>query len=148
MATVKTQDYQCSITTKIAPKETFNKISQISKWWSTNFEGESSKPGDVFTVRFKSGDRYTIKIGEMIPDKKIIWNVIDSDQTWHADRDEWTGTKIVWEISPEKSGSRATMTHIGLVSEFECYDQCKMGWDWLMKESLSKYLDVGKGLPV
>src|SRR5262249_21490821 len=124
---MKTQDYHNRITTKTSPKETFNKISQVSNWWSKNIEGSFSKVGDVFTSHFKSGDWYKIKIDEMIPDKKIVWNVIGSDQTWHEDREEWTGTKIVWEISPVNPGSEVSMTHIGLIPEAECYDQCKKG---------------------
>lgn len=147
MATAITQDYQSIITAKIAPTEASNKISQVSKWWSLNFEG-SSKPGDVFTVRFKNGDRYEIKVEELIPGKKIVWDVIDADQTWHEDRDEWTGTKIICDISPDKNGSKVTMTHLGLVPEFECYDRCKLGWDYLLKESLYKYLSEGTGMPV
>ncbi len=142
------QDYHSSLTVQIAPEEAVDKISQVSKWWSLNFEGSSSKTGDVFTVRFKNGDWYKIKIEELIPGKKIMWDVIGSDQTWHEDRDEWTGTKIVWEISPVKNGSKVTMTHLGLTPEVECYDQCKRGWDYLSKESLYKYLTEGVGMPV
>lgn len=145
---MKEQDYHSSFTATISPREAFEKISRVSEWWSTNFEGSSSKLGDVFTVRFKAGDWYTIKIDELIPAKKIVWNVIDAEQTWHEDRKEWAGTKIVWEITPVKNGTEVTMTHVGLVPEFECYDKCKMGWDWLMQNSLSKLLNEGKGLPV
>ena len=141
------QDYHGSIAADITPKEAFDKISCVNEWWSTNFEGESSKLGDVFTVRFKSGDWYTIKISEMISGKNIVWDVIAADQTWHEDRDEWTGTKIVWDISPEKDGSIVTMTHQGLVPEFECYEKCKMGWDYLTQKSLLKFLNGDKGLP-
>ena len=145
---MKTQDYQGSITTKFTPKETMNRISNVSKWWSLNVEGSSSKVGDVFTSHFKSGDWYRIKIDEVVPDKKIVWDVIASDQTWHEDRDEWTGTKIVWEISPVKNGSEVTMTHLGLTPQAECYDQCKRGWDYLLQQSLQKYLTEGTGMPV
>jgi activator of Hsp90 ATPase-like protein len=143
----KKQDYHSSITVPVTPKEAMDKISRVNEWWSTNFEGSSSKLGDVFTVHFKSGDWYTIKIAEMIPGKKIVWDVIGSDQTWHEDRDEWTGTNIVWEISPEKDGSKVTMTHQGLTSAFECYEKCKMGWDYLMQKSITSLLNEGKGLP-
>jgi hypothetical protein len=53
MVTVKAQDYHNIIITQIAPKETFNKISEVSNWWSKKFEGSSSKLDDIFTVRFK-----------------------------------------------------------------------------------------------
>ncbi len=84
----------------------------------------------------------------MIPDNKIVWDVIDAEQTWHEDRHEWKGTKIVWDISPDKNGSSVTMTHRGLVPEFECYDRCKLGWDYLITESLSAFLTSGAGKPV
>jgi hypothetical protein len=57
---MKEQDYHSSFTANISPREAFEKISRVNEWWSLNFEGESSKLGDVFTVRFKSGDHYTI----------------------------------------------------------------------------------------
>jgi hypothetical protein len=141
------QDYHSNITADITPEETFDKISRVNEWWSTNLEGSSSKLRDVFTVHFKSGDWYKIKIDELIPGKKIVWDVIDAEQTWHEDRKEWTGTKIIWEISPVKNGSKVSMTHLGLIPEFECYDKCTMGWDWLMQKSITSLLTEGKGLP-
>lgn len=142
------QDYHSSITADIAPEEVFDKISHVNEWWSTHFEGSSSKLGDNFTVRFSNGDWYKIKIDELTPGKKIVWNVTDAEQTWHEDRKEWAGTKIVFEISPLKNGSQVTMTHIGLIPEAECYNKCKVGWDYLMQKSLSMLLKENKGFPV
>ena len=88
---------------------------------------------------FKNGDWYTIKIVELIPGKKILWDVIDAEQTWHEDRKEWAGTNIVFEISPLKNGSKVTLTHSGLTPEAECYDKCKMGWDYLMQRRIQRY---------
>ena len=145
---MKQQDYHLSITTSVTPQGAFEKISRVSQWWAKDFEGKSDEPNDVFTVRFKSGYWYTIKITELIPGEKLVWDVIDADQTWHEDRDEWKGTKIVWEITPTKSGSKVTMTHQGLVPAFECYEKCTGGWDYLIKQSLYKYLTEKKGMPV
>ena len=75
------QDYHSSITADITPEEAFDKISRVNEWWSTNFEGSSSKLGDVFIVHFKNGDWYKIKIDELNPGKKFVWNVIDAEQT-------------------------------------------------------------------
>ena len=144
---MKQQDYHRSITASVTPQAAFEKISRVSQWWAKDFEGKSDEPNDVFTVRFKNGDWYTIKIAELIPGKKILWDVIDAEQTWHEDRKEWAGTNIVFEISPLKNGSKVTLTHSGLTPEAECYDKCKMGWDYLMQRSLSKFLTEGIGLP-
>jgi hypothetical protein len=148
MSTLTSQDYCSTITAKNSPKDIYDKISTVSSWWSTNFEGNATHLGDIFTVRFKNGDWYKIKIDELIPDKKIVWNVIDADQTWHDNRKEWIGTKIIWEISPENNGSRVDMTQLGLTPDLECYDRCKKGWDFLVNESLAKYLAEGAGMPV
>ena len=40
------------------------------------------------------------------------------------------------------------MTYAGLEPEFECFDRCSHGWDYLMQKSLLKLLNEGKGLPV
>jgi len=144
---MKHQDYHRSITASVTPQAALEKISRVSQWWAKDFEGKSDEPNDVFTVRFKNGDWYTIKIVELIPGKKILWDVIDAEQTWHEDRKEWAGTNIVFEISPLKNGSKVTLTHSGLTPEAECYDKCKMGWDYLMQKSLSKFLTEGIGLP-
>jgi hypothetical protein len=148
METKTKQDYQSEIFAKTTPEEAFEKITRVQEWWSKNFEVKSRKATDVFTVRFPSGDMYKIRIAEIEPNKKIVWDVIDSYQGWVKDTSEWKGTKIVWEIKRENDGVSIDMTHMGLVPQIECFSRCKRGWDYLMQESLSKFLSEGKGLPV
>jgi hypothetical protein len=142
-----TQDYHSRFTANISPGEAFEKISRVSEWWSKNFEGKSQKPNDVFTVRFSSGDMYKAKVSEMLPDNKIIWEFIDAYQGWVKNPTEWVGTKIIWEVAPQKDSVEVKMTHSGLVPELECFDTCTKGWHYLMQESLFKFLNEGKGLP-
>jgi hypothetical protein len=141
-------DYHGSIVAKITPKEALDKISRVSEWWATNFEGSSQKPNDIFTVRFKSGDMYKVKVSELIPENKIAWQVIDSHQGWVKNQNEWTDTKILWEVSTQKDGTRIDMTHVGLVPNIECFDKCTLGWDYLLNKSLFRFLTENKGLPV
>jgi hypothetical protein len=141
------QDYQGSFTANIPPREALEKISRVSEWWSNNFEGKSQKLNDVFTVQFKSGDMYKVKVSEIIPNKKIIWEVIDAYQGWVKLPTEWVGTQIIWEVIPQKDSVEVKMMHSGLVPELECFDTCTKGWNYLMLESLSKFLNEGKGHP-
>ncbi len=145
---MKQQDYHSSIVTHVTPAEAFEKISRVSEWWAKDFEGQSERVCDVFTVRFGNGDMYKIRIAEMKPEKRIVWDVIESFQGWVKNTSEWAGTKIVWEIKQEKNGASIDMTHIGLVPEIECFTSCTRGWNFLTQESLLKYLTEGKGLPV
>ena len=69
----------------------------------------------------------------------------DCNLHWLKDKKEWKGTDAVWEVS-RNNGTTVTaqMTHIGLVSGIECYDECKKGWNFYLGESL---LTENKGLP-
>lgn len=140
------QNYQCSITADITPREAFNSINNVNEWWAKNFEGYSQKLDDIFTVRF--GETFvTFKISEVIPDKKIVWQVLDCYLHWLHDKTEWSGTSIMFEISPADDSTQVTMTHIGLVPGIECFDQCEEGWNHFIKESLFKLLTEHAGVP-
>jgi hypothetical protein len=142
------QNYQSSITTKMSPQEVLEKIGRVSEWWANDSDGTSATVNDEFTVRFKNGDMYKMKVTDIVPGEKMVWDVIDSYQGWHEDHTEWTGTKIVWEVSAQKDGTDVKMTHVGLVPEFECYEACNRGWTYLVQKSLLALLNEGKGLPV
>ncbi len=145
---MKEQDYHSSFTANASPGEALEKISRVSEWWGKDFEGRSQELNDVFTIKFPNGDRYQAKVAEIQPGSKIIWEFIDTYQTWVKDSTEWVGTKIIWEVTPQKEGVEVKMTHVGLVPELECFSQCTKSWNYLMLESLSKFLNEGKGQPV
>ena len=142
------KDYHARISAQVTDNEAFDKISRVPQWWAKSFEGRSSQVNDVFTARFPSGDMYRIRIAEIDPERRAVWEVIESFQGWVKNTSEWVGTKIVGEIKKEKNGVSIDMTHKGLVPEIECFNRCKRGWDYLMQESLSKYLGEGIGHPV
>jgi hypothetical protein len=141
-------DYTKTIKTKLNCREVTDRIGRVSEWWSKNFEGKSRDVGDIFSVSFKSCDMYKVKVSEIIADKKIVWEVIDANQSWVKEPKEWAGTKIAWEVYKTEDGSEVSFTHIGLVPTLECFNKCTMGWDWLMTASLSKLLNEGTGSPV
>jgi hypothetical protein len=74
----------------IPPSVVFAKIGRVPEWWGTDFQDQSRNAGDVFPVRFQSGDIYTIKIVEVVPGKKVVWQVIDSIRPSLKDQNEWT----------------------------------------------------------
>ena len=142
----KSKDYHASIQANVSPKEAFEKISLVNKWWAKKFKGKAQKLNDQFTVDF--GETFVdFRITEAIPEKKIIWTVTDCNLHWIKAKKEWKNTKVVWEISTAKNGVQINMTHIGLRPEVECWDSCKPGWDEHVKESLLSFLTKGKGMP-
>ena len=147
---MKNQDYHTSFTTSSSPKEAFEKITNVGAWWAKHFEGTSEKPGDVFTVRFGPNgekDMYKLQVTEATREKKIVWKVIDSKQDWVKNTSEWTGSEIIWDISPEKDGAKISMTHKGLGPQLECFETCTGGWNYLTGESLSQLLQKNVGKP-
>jgi hypothetical protein len=53
---------------------------------------------------------------------------------------------MVFDISSTNEGTLVSVTHVGLVPEIECYEQCKKGWNFYV-ESLRKLMTEGKGEP-
>jgi len=143
------QNYQCSITAPVSAAEAFDGISQVSSWWAKQFEGYSESLHDVFTVRFGKDQTYvTFEITGLVPDKRVVWLVTHCNLHWIANKREWTGTSIVWEITPTGDGVRIDMTHRGLVPEVECFEDCQAGWNDHIGNSLKRYLTEHVGMPV
>lgn len=140
------QNYNCHIGANVTAKEAFDAISRVSEWWSTDLTGSSRNLNDVFTVRF-SETSVTFKIVEIVPNKKIVWLVTDCYLHWIKNKKEWIGTRLNWDISAEKGSTLISFTHIGLVPELECYNDCKEGWTFHVGTSLFKLMTEQKGIP-
>jgi hypothetical protein len=143
---MKREDYKASILVKANANEAFQRINQVTAWWTENIEGRTEKQNDVFTIHWGE-DFVTIRITESVPDKRLVWDVTDCHLHWLADNKEWKDTQIVFEISADGDSTRIEFTHVGLVPQVECYGMCVKGWDQYVKDSLSKLINEGKGLP-
>ena len=143
---MKKKDYQTSIVVETTPQNAFKAINNVSKWWSEDFEGSLKKLNDVFTVHF--GKVYiTIKVTELVPDKKIIWYVTDCNKPWLKNKKEWNDTQLQWELSEKDGKTQINFTHVGLVPEVECFGVCSNAWDEYLHESLVNLIQSGKGKP-
>ncbi|HZT23880.1 MAG TPA: SRPBCC domain-containing protein [Verrucomicrobiae bacterium] len=140
------QNYHASVSANIAPSDAVKKINRLSAWWGKDFEGTAEKVGDVFGIRF--GETWVrFKVVEIVPNKKLVWQVMDCYLPWLADKTEWRNTRLVWELSNNNGSTQIDFTHVGLVPELECYDNCREGWNFYINESLRKWLAENHGVP-
>jgi hypothetical protein len=143
---METKNYQAAITVHATPEKSYEAVTHVRDWWGQDLEGNSEKLHDVFTIHF--GDTYvTFKIDEAVPSKKITWLVTDSYLPFLNDKTEWTNTSIVFELTKQNDETIIDMTHVGLTPAVECYDECKQGWDFYIKQSLLKFINTGEGAP-
>jgi hypothetical protein len=142
-----TTDFTTSISVEQTPAEVFNAINDVRGWWSEEIEGSTDKLNAVFNYHYEDVHRCQIKLIELVPEKKIVWLVMDNYFKFTTDKTEWTGTKIIFEISRKDNMTHLVVTHLGLVPEYECFDICSDAWSTYIHSSLYNLITTGKGQP-
>ena len=144
---MKEQDFHITLTVNAEAHEAFECINNVTQWWTENLEGSSHKLNDEFTVRFGDIHYSRQKLVELVPDKKVVWLVTDSRLNFLKNKEEWTNTKIVFELLTEGGETKIHFTHIGLAPQIECYDACSGAWSQYIRQSLWRLIATGKGQP-
>jgi len=143
---MENKNYHRQLTLDKNAQDVLDEISQVSDWWAKDLTGSSVDINDVFTVHF--GETFvTFQVTELVHGKTLVWHVNDCNLPWQKDKKEWTDTEVVWEVSPKNGSTQVDFTHVGLIPEVECYDNCVKGWDFYLLESLKKLITEGRGLP-
>jgi len=144
---MKTKNYTTSFTVDQSPEEVFDAINNVRGWWSEEIDGSTDKLCAEFKFHHKDIHRSTQKITELVPGKKVVWHVSESQINFVKDKTEWKGTDIVFEISKKDGKTALRFTHVGLVPAIECYGDCSGAWGFLINESLRSLITAGKGQP-
>ena len=139
------QNFTTTFTVDQTPEEAFAAINNVRGWWSgePGIEGSTDKLGDEFTYRYKPHHYSKQKITELIPGKKVGWIVLDSQLNFVKDKSEWTGTKIIFEIEKKGDQTEVRFTHVGLVPDIECYNDCSNAWGSYISSSLRNWITKG-----
>jgi len=142
-----TTDFSTTILVKNSPEEVFNAINNVRGWWSEEIEGSTNKLNDEWNYHYQDVHKCKMKIVEFIPNKKIVWLVMDNFFSFTTHKSEWNGNKIIFEITEKKNQTQLKFTQVGLVPEYECYDICQGAWTTYITKSLRNLIATGIGKP-
>jgi hypothetical protein len=146
--TMATSDFTTTVLVDQTPREAFDAINNVRGWWSEEVEGTTDRLHAEFDYHYQDVHRSKMKVIEFIPDKKVVWLVVDNHFNFTKDSTEWKNTKISFEVSSAKDNqTEIKFTHIGLGPAYECYDICRDAWSNYINNSLRNLIATGKGEP-
>lgn len=141
-----TQSFTTTFLSDATPDQVFAAINNVRGWWSEHIEGRTDELGAVFTFRFEDHHRSTHEIVELVRGKRVVWNTVDAQINFVADKTEWNGTRIVFDIEKQGDKTAVRFTHVGLLPEIECHTKCSRAWTFHLG-SLRDLIATGKGRP-
>ncbi len=142
---MENKSFTATIEVAQSPKEVFNAIKEVPKWWNNeDFEGRSAKLNDEFTIHHPGQHYSKQRLIEVVPDEKVVWLVTESELNWlKGNKEEWTDTKMIFEITSKDDKTALRFTHEGLIPEKECYAMCEQGWTMITKDWLFHFITTG-----
>jgi len=141
------KDFTTTILVDNTPAEVFSAINNVREWWSEEIEGLTDKLNSEFDYHYEDVHSCKMKIIELVPNKKIVWSVLDNYFKFTKDKSEWKGTKIIFDIAEKDNKTEMRFTHQGLVPAYECYEICRDAWTGYIQKSLRNLITIGKGQP-
>jgi len=124
--------YNATISVNQSPQVVFDAVLDVRGWWSPQVTGETAKLGDVFHFSDAGITESSFRLAETVPGQRVVWNIEHAYLAFVEDHDEWTGTRIIFDITPTADGSTVHFTHEGLAPVVECFQECSRGWGLCM----------------
>lgn len=95
--------------------------------------------GAVNTFHFGEGKPDRMKVVAFEPDRRVIWECVDSDP-------QWIGTKISFDLEQRSGKVAVTLKQAKWRAVTEFYRFCNYNWGVFLL-SLKGYCEDGKGMP-
>jgi hypothetical protein len=92
-------------------------LIKLSKWWVEEFAGEDLKLHSEFILKVGETHFSKNKVIEFVPGKKFTWITTESKRS--TDNFDWTGTKMIFELSPKNGATHVNFTYDGMILENE-----------------------------
>lgn len=114
----------------------------VAGWWATDTRGDGKAGGmlkTVFTSEGKEIGSFDLKVLELAPGKRVLWQVT-------AGPAEWVGTRISFDLKQEGDFSIVLFKHQGWKEPGEFMYHCSTKWAVFLM-SLKSLAETGKGAP-
>ena len=129
------------VETKSSPADAYRALASLeglASWWTTETRG-SSEVGDVIEFRFGKRGGFDMKVLELEPAKRVLWQVV-------AGPKEWIGTKVGFDLTQNGGFTGVSFKHQGWKEPVEFMHHCSTKWAMFLM-SLKAFVETGKGAP-
>ncbi len=110
----------------------------LAGWWTADTRG-SCDPGGVIEFHFGTNGRIHMKVLELDPARRVLWQVVDGPA-------DWIGSKVSFDLKQEGEQTTVLFKHQGWSEQSEFMHHCSTKWaSFLM--SLKSLIETGKGAP-
>jgi uncharacterized protein YndB with AHSA1/START domain len=111
-------------------------LQGLAGWWTTDTRGSSEVGGEV-EFRFGTKGRIDMKVIELDPGKRVLWQVVGGP-------DDWIGSNVSFELEQEGEQTTVLFKHQGWKEQSEFMHHCSTKWATFLL-SLKSFVESGKG---
>lgn len=111
-------------------------IEGLSAWWTEDTKGDTAVGG---TLKFRFGEQgfFDMKILELEPAKRVLWQVVDGPA-------DWIGTKVGFDLAQDGDYTIVLFKHQGWKDAVEFMHHCSTKWATFLI-SLKSLVETGTG---
>jgi uncharacterized protein YndB with AHSA1/START domain len=110
----------------------------LAGWWTTDTKGTFGV-GGVIQFRFGTRGGFDMKVLELEPAKRVLWQVIDGPA-------EWIDTTISFDLTKNGDFTVIMFKHAGWKDPVEFMHHCSTKWATFLL-SVKSLVETGKGAP-
>jgi uncharacterized protein YndB with AHSA1/START domain len=126
---------------KSSPLGVYNALATregLCGWWTKDTQWDG-KVGSVISFRFGDRGFIDVKVLELDPAKRVLWQVVDGPAVW-------IGTKISFDLVQENDFTLVFFKHQGWKEPSEFMHHCSTKWA-LFLMSTKSLVETGAGAP-
>jgi uncharacterized protein YndB with AHSA1/START domain len=110
----------------------------LAGWWTADATGDFNV-GGVIAFRFGKLGGFDMKIVELDPARRVLWQVVGGPE-------EWIGTKVSFVLNQDDDATAIRFKHEGWKEPVEFMHHCSTKWA-LFLMSIKSLVETGKGAP-